>query len=261
MALHEVIQKLDFRQPAQRLLASSACIGLGALAAYQGTTTTPAGLLAGVLGVIGANVLSADVHGAVTRRLGRPKQVFRNHDLTQVVGKAIGLVIEKVAEDPRLSGEQSGLRRLAKAAPGYWDTIAPLTATDEAFEPLSESMLLRFVAVTADDFEAITEAARGPDHPDTARSLNNLAGLLWAQGKNDEAEPLYRRAWEVVRNVPGHHHPSSVRVLKNYLFVLRINGRNTEYKSVLSKIDPSRAKDVKQTVNAGIKAHQRRRGL
>src|SRR5271157_5254620 len=122
MALHEVIQKLDFRQPAQQLLASSACIGLGALAAYQGTTTTPAGLLAGVLGVIGANVLSTDVHGAVTRRLGRAKQVFRNHDLTQVVGKAIGLVIEKVAEDPRLSGEQSGLRRLAKAAPGYWDT-------------------------------------------------------------------------------------------------------------------------------------------
>jgi len=156
MALHEVIQKLDFRQPAQRLLTSSACVGLGALAAYLGATTTLAGVLAGVLGVIGANVLSTDVHGAVTRRLGRAKQVFGNHDLTQVVGKAIGLVIEKVAEDPRLSGEQSGLRSLAKAAPGYWDTIAPLTATDEAPEPRSEPMLLRFVAVTADDFEAIT---------------------------------------------------------------------------------------------------------
>ncbi|HKI17199.1 MAG TPA: tetratricopeptide repeat protein, partial [Isosphaeraceae bacterium] len=40
---------------------------------------------------------------------------------------------------------------------------------------------------------AITEAARGPDHPDTAISLNNLAIALAAQGKYDEAEPLYTR--------------------------------------------------------------------
>ncbi len=107
----------------------------------------------------------------------------------------------------------------------------------------------------------IRETKLGPDHPDTANSLNNLAALLQAQGRYNEAEPLLRRAWEVVRNVLGHHHPISVQVLKSYLFVLRINGRNTEYKSVLSKIDPGHAKDVKQAVDAMIKAAQRRRGL
>ena len=37
---------------------------------------------------------------------------------------------------------------------------------------------------------AIREEALGPDHPDTATSLNNLAVLLQAQGRYAEAEPL-----------------------------------------------------------------------
>lgn len=41
---------------------------------------------------------------------------------------------------------------------------------------------------------ALTEAARGPDHPDVAKALTNLAVLSRAQGRNYIAEPLYRRA-------------------------------------------------------------------
>ena len=40
----------------------------------------------------------------------------------------------------------------------------------------------------------LRHARTGPTHPDTLTSVNNLAGLLQAQGKLDEAEPLYRRA-------------------------------------------------------------------
>ena len=36
--------------------------------------------------------------------------------------------------------------------------------------------------------------ALGPEHPDVARSLNNLAGLYRAQGQYAKAEPLYQRA-------------------------------------------------------------------
>ena len=36
----------------------------------------------------------------------------------------------------------------------------------------------------------------GEDHPDTLTCLNNLAGLLKAQGRLAEAEPLYREALE-----------------------------------------------------------------
>jgi tetratricopeptide (TPR) repeat protein len=41
---------------------------------------------------------------------------------------------------------------------------------------------------------AIRKARLGEQHPDTATSLNNLAGLYQAQGRYDEAEPLYQQA-------------------------------------------------------------------
>ena len=41
---------------------------------------------------------------------------------------------------------------------------------------------------------AIDERSYGPDQPDVATGLNNLAGLLLATNRLKEAEPLYRRA-------------------------------------------------------------------
>ena len=38
------------------------------------------------------------------------------------------------------------------------------------------------------------EKALGPDHPDVAQSVNNLADLYSAQGRYADAEPLYKRA-------------------------------------------------------------------
>ena len=43
----------------------------------------------------------------------------------------------------------------------------------------------------------IREKQLGPDHPDVATSLNNLADLYRAMGRYAEAEPLYRRSLEV----------------------------------------------------------------
>jgi hypothetical protein len=41
---------------------------------------------------------------------------------------------------------------------------------------------------------AIGEASLGPDHPDVARDLNNLALLLQATNRLSDAEPLSRSA-------------------------------------------------------------------
>ena len=41
---------------------------------------------------------------------------------------------------------------------------------------------------------AIRKKALGPDHPDVAQSLNNLAVLYDAQGQYAKAEPLYLRS-------------------------------------------------------------------
>ena len=46
---------------------------------------------------------------------------------------------------------------------------------------------------------AIREKALGPEHPDTATSLNNLALLYQATGAYAQAEPLYKRALAIRR--------------------------------------------------------------
>src|SRR5690348_4739037 len=44
----------------------------------------------------------------------------------------------------------------------------------------------------------LREKALGPEHPDVALSLNNLAELYRAKGEYDKAEPLYQRALRIL---------------------------------------------------------------
>jgi CHAT domain-containing protein/Tfp pilus assembly protein PilF len=52
------------------------------------------------------------------------------------------------------------------------------------------------------------EKAFGPQHPDVAASLHNLAILYKEQGKYREAEPLYQRALRIKERILGPEHPS-----------------------------------------------------
>ncbi|NJP06849.1 MAG: tetratricopeptide repeat protein [Chloroflexaceae bacterium] len=49
---------------------------------------------------------------------------------------------------------------------------------------------------------AISEQALGPNHPDTASALNNLALLLVDQGDYAAARPLYERALAISSSPP-----------------------------------------------------------
>ena len=49
----------------------------------------------------------------------------------------------------------------------------------------------------------VSETQLGPEHPDTAPSLNNLAALYDSQGKFDEALPLYERTLLIFDTVLG----------------------------------------------------------
>jgi hypothetical protein len=55
---------------------------------------------------------------------------------------------------------------------------------------------------------AIRERVLGPDHPDTATSLNNLALLLQAQGALTAARPLLERALAMSERVQGPDTPT-----------------------------------------------------
>ena len=61
----------------------------------------------------------------------------------------------------------------------------------------------------------IRKKVLGENHPDVARSLGNLAGLLQAQNKLAEAEPLYRRAIAIRKSTLGENHPDVATSLRN----------------------------------------------
>jgi tetratricopeptide (TPR) repeat protein len=59
------------------------------------------------------------------------------------------------------------------------------------------------------------EKALGPDHPDVAKPLNNLAELNSVQGKYAEAEPLYKRSLAIWEKALGPDHPNVATVCEN----------------------------------------------
>ena len=61
----------------------------------------------------------------------------------------------------------------------------------------------------------ISEAVLGPRHPDTANTLNNLAGLHTTMGTHKAALPLLMRALEISEAVLGPRHPSTASSLNN----------------------------------------------
>ncbi|MEV7007206.1 FxSxx-COOH system tetratricopeptide repeat protein [Streptosporangium sp. NPDC051022] len=72
---------------------------------------------------------------------------------------------------------------------------------------------------------AITEAAYGPDHPDVAIHLSNLATSFHALGRVSEAVLLEQRALAIAEVAHGPHHPDVATCLGNLAAGLRDLGR------------------------------------
>jgi tetratricopeptide (TPR) repeat protein len=62
---------------------------------------------------------------------------------------------------------------------------------------------------------AIRGRVLGPEHPDVAAALNTLAGAYAALGRRDRATPLLRRALEIWRTSLGEAHPRVVDAMVN----------------------------------------------
>lgn len=56
---------------------------------------------------------------------------------------------------------------------------------------------------------AVRERVLGPDHPDTATSLNNMAILCYYEGNLPAAADLMRRALAIWEKVLGPGHPDT----------------------------------------------------
>ena len=78
---------------------------------------------------------------------------------------------------------------------------------------------------------AIDEASYGPDHPNVAIDLNNLAQLLQATNRLGEAEPLSERSLQIFlrfTQATGHEHPHLRAVLANHRGLLAAMGQDPD---------------------------------
>jgi Tfp pilus assembly protein PilF len=71
---------------------------------------------------------------------------------------------------------------------------------------------------------ALRERALGPEHPDSASSLNNLGALLRAQGDLAAARTYYERALAIRERTLGPAHPDTASSLNNLGLLLRTQG-------------------------------------
>ncbi|MBP1748989.1 MAG: Kinesin light chain [Deltaproteobacteria bacterium] len=74
----------------------------------------------------------------------------------------------------------------------------------------------------------IREKTLGPDHPDVAISLNNLAELYRQQGRYAEAEPLFQRSLAIWEKALGPFHPDVAISLNNLAGLYYQMGRYAE---------------------------------
>lgn len=70
----------------------------------------------------------------------------------------------------------------------------------------------------------IRETVLGPEHPDTARSFNNLGDLFNAQGDSTRALSHYERALAIRRKVLGGNHADTAESLNNIGYQLQMKG-------------------------------------
>ncbi|MEM7014772.1 MAG: tetratricopeptide repeat protein [Verrucomicrobiota bacterium] len=66
----------------------------------------------------------------------------------------------------------------------------------------------------------------GPDHPNVAIRLNNLAQLLKATNRMDQAEEPMQRALAILVRSLGAEHPNSKTVARNFIGLLQELGRD-----------------------------------
>ena len=97
-------------------------------------------------------------------------------------------------------------------------------------EPEDLSALDRLENALADARESvrIREETLGPEHPGTAASLNNLAGLLVDQGAYEEARPLFERALPLTEASFGPEHANTAFCLGNFAQLLQAQGAYDE---------------------------------
>jgi tetratricopeptide (TPR) repeat protein len=86
-------------------------------------------------------------------------------------------------------------------------------------DPFNRAAFWQLIAPMLEEILQIIEAEPelGPEHPDVATTLNNLAGLYESMGDYEKALPLYQRALEIYEKSLGPKHPNTIIVRNNFM--------------------------------------------
>ncbi len=176
---------------------------------------------------------------AATRWLPAVARWLRRRGLTKMVAAAYP---SRVRDDPSVWARARRLDALAIDLVGV-ETTFPSGTVRAAVFLLTALGQYRQAALAA-YFEAqplleralaVSEKALGPDHPDTATSLNNLALLLWEQGHPESAQPLHERALTIREKALGPEHPATAESLNNLALDLHAQGDLVGARSLLER--------------------------
>ena len=138
-----------------------------------------------------------------------PQNAWRDPPTWQRVRRLDALALAMVGGDTFPSGTEEAASSILDALAAYRHNAL---ANYGMARPLCERAL------------GIREKAFGPDHLNTAPSLNNLARLLQDQGDLAAARPLYERALAIREKLLGPEHPDTAMSLNNLATLLEAQG-------------------------------------
>jgi CHAT domain-containing protein/tetratricopeptide (TPR) repeat protein len=117
---------------------------------------------------------------------------------------------------------------IASVLPPATAQQSDLSAILKRSQELLSARNLPAALLEAQKLEALMKARVGVNHANYALTLNNLATVYREQGKYDEAERLYHRAFTIFEKASGRDHPNVAGTLNNLAIVHEAQGKYGE---------------------------------
>ena len=105
------------------------------------------------------------------------------------------------------------------------DTVGQSWVFWEIFNAVRANASIRLVLTAAERTRNNRRRILGDEHMHTLTSINNMACCLKAQGKLEDAEPLYREALNTCRRILGDDHPDTLWSINNMAGCLKEQGK------------------------------------
>jgi tetratricopeptide (TPR) repeat protein len=123
--------------------------------------------------------------------------------------RIVAVIVMLAGGVPRSSGQSPSTTSSSQAS------LEEAAQLNQVVDKLYGEGKYREAVAPAERALALREKALGPNHPDVATSLNNLALLYKDQGAYAKAEPLLARALDINEKVLGPNHPDVAKSLNN----------------------------------------------